>query len=156
MQSESSTGITSPVNDDSQNSEAKVQYDGNLRQLTIVPHGQGCQQYALQWAEDSGEEDEPQEGECHSCSQWLHKLFGLFQCLPPLLACSVLSSLQPQHERKQSYTHDGARQWLSVQHVLTCSNPYEICSNIRWLNTCHCMQSCVLLLESLLCGADIL
>ena len=80
--------VTSPVNDDSQDSKAKVQHDGDLRQIMVVSHGQGCQHYALQGIEEAGEEDEPQERQSHSRPQGLHQLLGLFKGFAPLLTCS--------------------------------------------------------------------
>lgn len=79
--------VVSPVDDDSQNSKAKVQDDGNFRQVVVVAHGQGCQHDALQWVQEPGEEDEPQERQCHSGPQGLYQLLGLFKGFAPLLTC---------------------------------------------------------------------
>lgn len=80
--------LVSPVDNDSQNSKAKVQDDWNFRQVVVVARGQGCQHNALQRVQESGEQNEPQEGQCHSGPQGLYQSLGLLKGFAPLLTCS--------------------------------------------------------------------
>lgn len=82
--------VVSPVDNDSQNSKAKVQDNGNFRQVVVVAHGQGCQHNALQWIQEPGEEDKPQKRQCHSSPQGLYQLLGLVKGFAPLLTCSEM------------------------------------------------------------------
>ena len=85
--------VIPPVDNDSQDSKAKVQQDGDLRQIMVVAHGQGCQRYALERVEEASEEYEPQERQCHSRPQGLHQLLGLFKGFAPLQTCSGCATI---------------------------------------------------------------
>ena len=80
--------VVSPVDNDSQNSKAEVQDDGNFRQVVVVASGQGCQHDSLQWGQEPGEENQPQKRQCHSGPQGLYQLLGLLKGFAPLLTCS--------------------------------------------------------------------